>query len=68
MEILQQDDQYIIKIPVADVDARVLEKLLKQIRLQDMLASRQGTDEQAATLAQDINSDWWTKNKRRFLQ
>lgn len=68
MEILQQDDQYIIKIPVADVDARMLEKLLKQIRLQHMLASRQGTDEQAAALAQDINSDWWAKNKQRFLQ
>ncbi|AUD02705.1 hypothetical protein [Spirosoma pollinicola] len=68
MEILQQDDQYIIKIPVADVDARVLEKLLKQIRLQNLLASRKGTDEQAAALAQDVNSDWWSKNKQRFLQ
>ncbi|WP_041615794.1 hypothetical protein [Spirosoma linguale] len=68
MEILQQDDQYIIKIPVADVDARVLDKLLRQIRLQSMLAGRQGTDEQAAALAQDVNSDWWIKNKQRFLQ
>ena len=67
MEILQQDDQYIIKIPVADVDARELEKLLRQIRLQSMLAGRIGTEEQAASLATEVSADWWTKNKQRFL-
>lgn len=67
MEILQQDDQYIIKIPIADVDARELEKLLKQIRLQNLLSGRKGTDEQALVLAQEVSSDWWAKNKQRFL-
>ena len=67
MEILQQDDQYIIKIPVADVDARELEKLLKQIRLQNLLVGRAGTDEQAASLATEVSADWWSKNKQRFL-
>lgn len=67
MEILQQDDQYIIKIPVADMDARELEKLFRQIRLQNMLAGRKGTDEQAVTLGTEVIADWWKKNEKRFL-
>jgi hypothetical protein len=45
MEVLQENNQYVIKIPMADIDASGLDKLLRQIRLQTLLAQRKGTDE-----------------------
>ncbi|WP_128548036.1 hypothetical protein [Larkinella soli] len=68
MEILQEDDQYIIKIPMKSVDATTLEKLLRQIRLQELLSKRQGNEDQAIQLANEINSEWWQENQHRFLK
>jgi hypothetical protein len=67
MEVLQENNQYVIKIPMADIDASGLDKLLRQIRLRELLAQRQGTDEDATLLAQGVNQDWWQANKQRFL-
>jgi hypothetical protein len=67
MEVLQENNQYIIKIPMTDIDASALDKLLRQIRLRGLLAQRQGTDEQAESLAREVNQGWWEQNQHRFL-
>lgn len=67
MEVLQQNNQYIIKIPMDSVDASALEKLLRELRLQELLAQRKGTPEEADALARDVTGAWWEQNKHRFL-
>ena len=66
MEISQQDEQYVIRIPMNSIDARTLEKLLRQLRAEELLAARQGTDEQATQLANEVGGDWWSRNRHRF--
>lgn len=67
MEVLQQDNQYIIKIPMDLVDASTLETLLRDLRLREILAQRTGLSAEADALAREVNSDWWAHNKSRFL-
>lgn len=40
MEVLQEDDKFVIKIPMELVDAPSLAKLLREIRLRELLARR----------------------------
>ena len=67
MEVFQQNNQYIIKIPMDSVDASALEKLLRELRLQELLAQRKGTNEESDALAFDVTGVWWEQNKHRFL-
>ncbi len=67
MEVLQQDNQYIIKIPMDLVDASTLETLLRNLHVREILAVRTGSSAEADALAREVNSDWWARNKSRFL-
>lgn len=49
------------------VDASTLETLLRAIRLREILAQRTGSSAEADALAREVNSDWWERNKSRFL-
>lgn len=68
MEVLQEDDQFVIKIPMNLVDAPSLARLLRELRLRELLARRQGTEEQAQQLADDLSRAWWAENQHRFLK
>lgn len=67
MEVLQQDNQYIIKIPMNLVDASTLETLLRDLHLREILAQRNGSSTEADALASEVNATWWERNKTRFL-
>lgn len=68
MEVIQENDQYVIRIPQSLIDAAELDKLLRELRYRTLLAGRQGTEEAAEDLAREIGQEWWTANKDRFLK
>jgi hypothetical protein len=68
MEVIQENNQYVIRIPQHLIDATELDKLLRDLRMRTLLAQRQGTDEEADQLADEIGRAWWTANQDRFLK
>lgn len=68
MEVIQENDQYVIRIPQSLIDATELEKLLRELRYRTLLAGRQGTEGESEELAREIGQAWWTENKDRFLK
>jgi 23S rRNA C2498 (ribose-2'-O)-methylase RlmM len=68
MEVIQENDQYVIRIPQSLIDAAELDKLLRELRYRTLLAGRQGTEAEADQLAREIGQGWWTVNKDRFLR
>ena len=44
-----------------------VQKLIDYINVLEITSQNQGTEEQAAALAKEIDKNWWSENKHRFL-
>lgn len=67
MVIERQNDEIIIRLPAALLDIREVQKLVDYFRFVESNAQNQGTEEQAAELAREVDQNWWRENKHRFL-
>ncbi|MFN8344133.1 MAG: hypothetical protein U0X91_03980 [Spirosomataceae bacterium] len=61
-----QDDKYLISLDKASFDKEWLMGLLERLRMEE-LARKFNFDEDIEQPGEDIKSDWWNKNKSRFI-
>jgi hypothetical protein len=45
-----------------------IQKTIDYLRILESNAKNQGTQQQADELAREINKNWWTENKHRFIK
>lgn len=59
-------DKYVISIDKKALDKTWLIKLVEKLRVEE-LAQQFDFDEEIEELSEQIKSDWWKKNKHRFI-
>jgi hypothetical protein len=67
MIIERTDKEILIRIPNT-VDIEGAQRIIDYIRYQEITAKSRATQEDVDKLANEINRDWWNKNKDTFLK
>lgn len=67
MVVERQDNEIIIRLPESLLDMREIQRLVDYFRFIESNSQNQGTEEQAAELAKEVDAKWWKENKHRFL-
>jgi len=60
------EDKYLISLDKSSFDKEWLMGLIERLRMEE-LAHKLNFDEGIEQLGEEIKSDWWTKNKQRFI-
>ncbi|MGA0556418.1 hypothetical protein ACO2Q8_07200 [Larkinella sp. VNQ87] len=66
MVITRQDRSIIIEANDS-INTEAVQKVIDYINILEITAQNQGTEEQAAELAREVEANWWKSNKHRFL-
>lgn len=66
MVITRQDKTILIETN-GSINMEAIQKLIDYINVMEITSQNQGTEEQAAELAKEIDKNWWSANKSRFL-
>lgn len=61
------DDTIHVHIPRSEVSPERLAQFLSGLRLESAVAGNRMTDAEAESMAEEMKTDWWTKNRQRFL-
>jgi hypothetical protein len=56
-----------VTIPNGDLPTASLQSILDWFRLENVAKNSSLTEEDADRLAEDIKSEWWAKNRTRFV-
>lgn len=67
MTLIRDKNEFVLRFP-ENLDLPLLEAFVEYIRIKEMLAKSEGTDEQATAIAEEIEKDWWKNNRHRFIQ
>lgn len=67
MIITRDNDNIIIK-PSQSINMAAVQQLIDYINVLEIASGKQGTEEEAAALANKVNKKWWTENKQHFLK
>ncbi|RRB03749.1 hypothetical protein [Larkinella rosea] len=67
MVIERQNNEIVIRLNSSLIDIEEVQKFVNYFRFLESNASNQGTEEQAAELAREVDQKWWKENKHRFL-
>lgn len=67
MVVERQDNEIVIRLPESVIGMDEVQRLLDYFRFLESNAKNQGTLEQAAKLAEEVDSNWWLENKHRFI-
>ena len=60
------EEKYLISLDKASFDKEWLIGLIERLRMEE-LAHKFNFSEDIEQLGEDIKSDWWSKNKHRFI-
>jgi hypothetical protein len=60
------EEKYLISLDKASFDKEWLIGLIERLRMEE-LAHKFNFSEDIEQLGEDIKSDWWSKNKHRFV-
>lgn len=66
--VITRDNNKIIIQAVSSINMDAVQRLIDYINVLEITANNQGTEEQAAALADEIDRNWWAENKNRFLK
>lgn len=66
MVITRQNRSIIIEASDS-INMEAVQKVIDYINILEITAKNQGTEEQAAELAREVENNWWKHNKSRFL-
>ncbi len=61
-----KQDKYLISIDKATFDKEWLLRLIERLRMEE-LAQQFDFGEEIEQVGEEIKSDWWAKNKKRFI-
>ena len=66
INIESTQDEYLIRIDKTLVDKTYVHQLLNLLQVEE-LAQRVDFDDSIIDLGEEIKTDWWKKNKARFI-
>jgi hypothetical protein len=66
MIIESKDNEIVIRIS-SNVNLEDIQKSLDFIRYKEISSKSTGTRQDADRLAKEVNSDWWSKNKSKYI-
>ena len=67
MQIERINNEILIRLS-ADTDTTGLQRLLDFLRLKEITSKSTATEDQIDNLSADSKTNWWTKNKGRFIK
>ena len=67
MNIERTDNEILIRIP-ATTDLTGVQRLIDYLGFKETASKSQATQEQIDKLAREAKSEWWDKNKARFIK
>ncbi len=67
MTVERTEKEVIIRLS-PDVDTEDLQAFLNYARYKELTANYNVSQKEVDKLARQINKDWWTKNKNRFIK
>ncbi len=65
--VITRKDRNIIIEASDTVNMEAVQKVIDYINILEITAQNQGTEEQAAKLAREVEANWWKSNRSRFL-
>jgi hypothetical protein len=67
MIIERSHDEVIIRIP-ASVNTEDLQDFIDFARYKELTAKSTATQNEIDKLAEEVNKEWWTQNRNRFIK
>ncbi|RCR66925.1 hypothetical protein [Larkinella punicea] len=67
MVIERQNNEIGIRLNSSLIDMEEVQKFVNYFRFLESNATNQGTKEQAAELAREVDTKWWKENRYRFI-
>lgn len=67
MIVERTNDQIIIKVS-PDIDSYGFERILDYLTYLELTSKSKATQEQADKLADELNENWWTENRSKFIK
>lgn len=67
MLIERQNNEIVIRLPDSLLAIEEVQRLVDYFRFLESNIQNQGSEEQAADLARQVDTRWWKENKQRFL-
>jgi hypothetical protein len=67
MIVQNVNNETVIRIPNS-VKFNYLQNMIDYLSVKSILAKSEARDQEIDQIAEDAQEDWWTKNKRQFLQ
>jgi hypothetical protein len=67
MRIERTRDEILIRVP-ANTDLVGLQRILDYIKFREIASKSKATEDQINDAAKESKSDWWAKNKSRFVK
>jgi hypothetical protein len=67
MIIERNKDEVIIRLP-ASVNTDDLQEFIDYARYKELTSKSTATQEDIDALAEEINKEWWTQNRHRFIK
>jgi hypothetical protein len=67
MIIQRTSKEIIIRLP-ASIDTEDLQDFLNYSRYKELTSQIKVSQEQVDKLADKVNKDWWTKNRKKFVK
>jgi hypothetical protein len=66
--VIERDNENIIIKADKSINMGAVQKLIDYINVLEIASQKQGTEEEAARLAEEVDKKWWLENKHRFLK
>ena len=60
-------NETLIRIP-SSIDYRIVQSVIDYFRIVEILMKNQGTEADALQLSNEVDNNWWKKNKKRFIE
>lgn len=67
MQVERTNNEILIRLS-ADTDISGLQRILDYLKFREITAKSQATEDEINDLANESKSDWWLKNKSRFIK
>ena len=67
MVVERQNNEIVIRLPGSmNIDA--IQKMVDYFNVMEITSQNQGTEEEAAELARQVNKNWWSQNRHRLIK
>ena len=66
--VIERTSEGILIKTTASINMKAVQKIIDYFNVLEIVSQAQGTEEQAAELANEVNKKWWAANKHRFIK